>query len=176
MFQPIFFQGKVLRKYCPLKYAHPNSNKKPIAANIIIQKPEPLQETVNAEFVEYLDKVQKNYLEKEVSESVKNKEEYFKDLRLAYDVNADLEIREAAIARLEMEAIRHGVWVGSGDLLTMKMFYVAVSLRFVLILSITSLYARARPIIGFTDLFSRYRLIGIDIHHICISIIGIGIG
>ena len=88
---------------------------------------------MNAEFVEYLDKVQKNYLEKEVSESVKNKEEYFKDLRLAYDVNAELEIREAAIARLEVEAIRHGVWVGSGDLLTMKMFYVALSLRFVMI-------------------------------------------
>ena len=128
----MIFQGKDLRKYFPLKYAHPNSNKKPLAANIIIQKPEPLRETVNAEFVEYLDKVQRNYLEKEVSESVENKEEYFKDLRLAYDVNAELEIREAAIARLEVEAIRHGVWVGSGDLLTMKMFYVALSLRFVM--------------------------------------------
>ena len=35
---------------------------------------------------------------------------------------------------------------------------------------------RDRPIIGFTDLFNRYRLIGIDTHHIGIGKIGIGIG
>ena len=119
----------MLRKYLPLRYAHPNSTKKEEPANIIIGKPEPLQETVNAEFVEYLDKVQRNYLENQVSESVENQEEYFRDLRAAYDVNADLEVREAAIERLEKESIRHGVWVGGGDLLTMKMFYVALSLR-----------------------------------------------
>ena len=35
---------------------------------------------------------------------------------------------------------------------------------------------RDRPIIGFTDLFNRYRyrLIGIDTHHIGIGMIGIG--
>ena len=41
------------------------------------------------------------------------------------------------------------------------------------------LISRARPIIGFNDLFSRYRLIVIDIQHISISynlIIGIGKG
>ena len=37
---------------------------------------------------------------------------------------------------------------------------------------------RDRPIIGFTNLFNRYRyrLIGIDTHHIGIGKIGIGIG
>ena len=122
----------MLRKYLPLQYAHPNSSKKKEPANIIIGKPEPLQETVNAEFVEYLDKVQRNYLEKQVSESVENQEEYFRDLKVAYDVDSELEAREAAINRLEKESIRHGVWVGGGDLLTMKMFYVALSLRLVL--------------------------------------------
>ena len=34
---------------------------------------------------------------------------------------------------------------------------------------------RDRQIIGFTDLVNRYRLIGIDTHHIGIGIIGIGI-
>ena len=34
---------------------------------------------------------------------------------------------------------------------------------------------RARPMIGFADLFSRYRLIGVDsTHHIVIGISGIG--
>ena len=122
----------MLRKYLPLQYAHPNSSKKKEPANIIIGKPEPLQETVNAEFVEYLDKVQRNYLEKQVSESVENQEEYFRDLKVAYDVDSELEAREPAINRLEKESIRHGVWVGGGDLLTMKMFYVALSLRLVL--------------------------------------------
>ena len=122
----------MLRKYLPLQYAHPNSSKKKEPANIIIGKPEPLQETVNAEFVEYLDKVQRNYLEKQVSESVENQEEYFRDLKVAYDVDSELEAREAAINRLEKESIRHGVWVGGGHLLTMKMFYVALSLGLVL--------------------------------------------
>ena len=38
------------------------------------------------------------------------------------------------------------------------------------------LHIRDRPIIGFTDLFNRYRyqLIGIDTHHIGIGKIGIG--
>ena len=119
----------MLRKYLPLHYDHPNSRTKKEPANIIIQKPEALQETVNAEMVEYLDKVQKNYLEKEVSESVENKEEYFKDLKTAYDGNATQVWREAAITRIKKESIRHGVWIGHGDLLTMKMFYVAKSLR-----------------------------------------------
>ena len=36
------------------------------------------------------------------------------------------------------------------------------------------LESRDGPIIGFNDLFNRYRLIGIDTHHISIGIIGIG--
>ena len=38
------------------------------------------------------------------------------------------------------------------------------------------LSSRARPIIGYTDIFSRYRYIGSDITNIGIGIIGIGIG
>ena len=100
-------------------------------ANIVIQKPEPLQETVNSEMVEYLDTVQKRFLETEVSESVENKEEYLKDLQLAYNVKAEVEIREEAIKRIKEEVLRHGVWIGSRDLLTMSMFYTAKSLRWV---------------------------------------------
>ena len=125
-------QAKVLRKHLPLRYTHPNSAMKDEAANIIIQKPEALQETVNAEFVEYLDKIQRNYLEKEVAESVEDKEAYLKDLKTAYNVSAEDDVREASIARLMEESVRHGVWIGGGDLLTMSMFYVALSLRYIL--------------------------------------------
>ena len=43
---------------------------------------------------------------------------------------------------------------------------------------IVKCYSRARPIIGFTDLFSRYRyrLIGTDTRYIGIGLIGISIG
>ena len=89
---------------------------------------------MNAEFVEYLDKVQRDYLEKEVAESVKDKNEYLEALKSAYDVNEKTEVREAAIGLLKVESVRHGHWIDGGDLLTMKMFYVALSLRSVLVL------------------------------------------
>ena len=99
----------------------------------MIQKPEALQETVNSEMVEYLDKVQRQFLEVEVAESAENKEEYLADVKLACNVNATYEIREAAENRIKNEVLKHGVWIGHGDLLTVKMFYVAKSLRLVLI-------------------------------------------
>ena len=79
--------------------------------------------------VEYLDKIQKKFLEVEVAESVDKKEEYLADVKLAYDLNSPMDIREGAINRIKKEVLRHGVWIGHGDLLTMKMFYVAKSLR-----------------------------------------------
>ena len=122
----------MLRKHLPLNYNHPNSKKKKEPAYTIIEKPEALQETVNAEFVEYLDKVQWRFLVDEVAEGVENKEQYMLDLKHAKDHAITDEVREAAVKRIKEEVIRHGVWIGHGDLLTMKMFYVAKSLRYVI--------------------------------------------
>ena len=118
-----------MREYLPLKYAHPNSEKDPKPANIVIQRPEPLQETVNAEMVMYLDNTQKRFLEVEVAESVEDRDEYLTDVAIAYNVKADKVVREEAIKRIKEEVLRHGVWIGHGDLLTVKMFYTAKSLR-----------------------------------------------
>ena len=122
-------QAKVLLEHLPLDYDHPNSDKNHAPANIVIQRPEPLQETVNAEMVQYLDDAQRKFLEVEVAESVDKKEEYLRDVQLAYNVEADMEAREAAINRIKDEVLRHGSWIGHGDLLTVKMFYTAKSLR-----------------------------------------------
>ena len=76
-----------------------------------------------------MDVLQRRFLEIEVAESVVNKEEYLRDVKLAYNVKASIVVREAAIERIKEEVLRHGVFVGHGDLLTMKMFYTAKSLR-----------------------------------------------
>ena len=120
-----------MKKYLLLNYKHVNSDKKKEPANTTIQKPEALQETVNAEMVEYLDKVQWRFLVDEVAEGTENKEEFMLDLKLVKSNSTSDEIREAAEARIMKEVTQHGVWIGHGDLLTMKMFYVAKSLRYV---------------------------------------------
>ena len=124
------FQAKVLRKYLPLNYSHLNSNQNHEPANIMIQKPEGLQETVNAEMVEYLDNVQMKFLVDEVAQGASDKEEFLKDLKLVTNKDTPEELREDAEDRIKKEVLRHGVWIGHGDLLTMKMFYVAKCLRY----------------------------------------------
>ena len=120
--------------FFPLNYQHPNSERNKQPAETIIVKPEPLQETVNSEMVEYFDKIQWNFLVDEVAESdTTDKEIFFADLKLTTDKSAEDNVREDAELRIKEAVHRHGVWVGSGDLLTMKMFYVAKSLRCVFI-------------------------------------------
>ena len=120
-----------MRKHLPQNYHHPNSQKSKEPAYTIIEKPEPLQETVNKEFVEYLEKAQWKFLIDEVAEGAQNKDHFMKDLKLITDHEITDEMREAAENRIKGEVKRHGVWIGHGNLLTMKMFYVAKSLRFV---------------------------------------------
>ena len=100
------------------------------SAETIILKPEALQETKNNEMVEYLDKMQWSFLVDEVAEAATtDKETFMRDLKLSTSKTTTDEEREAAEARIKRDVRRHGVWVGSGDLLTVKMFYVAKSLR-----------------------------------------------
>ena len=120
-----------MRTFLPLNYEHPNSKKKKAPAETIILKPEALQETVNAEMVEYFEKIQWSFLVDEVAESdTTNKEMFMSDLRLTTDKNTEDEVRAAAESRIKTAVRQHGVWIGSGDLLTMSMFYVAKSLRY----------------------------------------------
>ena len=123
-------QAKILRKFLPLQYTHPNSQKKKEPSTILIQKPEGLQETVNAEMVQYLSDVQMKFLVEEVAEGAVNKNQFMDDLNLVTAKDTHDQLREEAEERIRKEVIHHGEWVGHGDLLTMKMFYVAKSLRY----------------------------------------------
>ena len=122
-------QLKVLRDYLPLHYNHQNSDLDKRPAKIMIMKLEGLQETVNSEMVEYLDSVQKKYLLDEVAAGALDKKQYLQDIKIIQDKDVSVRSREEAEERVKEEVLRHGVWVGHGDLLTMKMFYVAKSLR-----------------------------------------------
>ena len=118
----------VLRHCLPLHYKHQNSDIPKHPANIMIMKLEGLQETVNAEMVEYLDNIQMEFL-LEVAEGAHNKHEYLDDITIIQDKDVSVTVREQAEDRVKREVRRHGSWIGHGDLLTMKMFYVAKSLR-----------------------------------------------
>ena len=120
---------KVLGKHLPLHYKHQNSDVPKKPANIMVMKLEGLQETVNSEMVMYLDILQRKFLHQEVAASVQNKSEYLEDLKLVEDKLVSVRVREQAEQRVRREVLRHGVWVGHGDLLTVKMFYTAKSLR-----------------------------------------------
>ena len=119
---------KVLTNFLPLHYKHQNSELPKQPANIMIMKLEGLQETVNSEMVEYLDKIQMEFL-LEVAEGAPNKIEYLEDIKVIQDKDVSSKDREEAEERVKKEVKKHGSWIGHGDLLTVKMFYTAKSLR-----------------------------------------------
>ena len=135
-------QLKCLRKHLSLHYKHQNSQTPKQPADILVMKLEGLQETVNSEMVAYLDIVQKKFLHEEVAAGVENKTDYLKDLKMIENKDMSVEMREEAESRVKKEVLRQGVWIGNGDLLTCKMFYVAKSLRYSL-----SLYSKYKDII-----------------------------
>ena len=66
----------------------------------------------------------------EVAEGAINKIDYLDDIKIIQDKDVSTKVREEAEDRVKREVKRHGSWIGHGDLLTMKMFYVAKSLRY----------------------------------------------
>ena len=119
-----------MKQHLPLlHYKHQNSDLPNQPANILIMKLEGLQETVNSEMVQYLDILQRKFLHEEVAAGVEDKSEYIKDLKTIEDRDASDTVRKEAEDRVKKEVLRHGSWIGHGDLLTVKMFYIAKSLR-----------------------------------------------
>ena len=124
--------AKVLGKHLPAHHPHLRSQLPNTIAIIIIKNPEYLQETKNAEFVEYLRREQWDFLTS-VAESLKDEEKknYLKDLatiKHASDM-VDMETEEEVVKRekaesrvLEAVAV-YGEWIGWGDALTFKMFW-----------------------------------------------------
>ena len=63
-----------------------------------------------------------------VAKSVENKKEFKEKLRLLEDVDADTEAREKAEEEVMEVVQKFGIWIGAGDLLTVKMVQEATML------------------------------------------------
>ena len=78
--------------------------------------------------VEFFTKLQLDFLENEVAESVDNRDEYESDLKLIFAEQTSDSVRIEAEIRVHSAVKAHGYWIGTGDLLTMEKFYVAKAL------------------------------------------------
>ena len=114
-------------KFIPRHHHHENSEKKVVPAITFIVKPYPYQETQNSDTIKLLVRLQRKFL-KSVAKSRGDDPEFLRLLVIIEDENiSDLE-RELA-EKLVMEAVlEHGVWIGHGDLLTVKMVLEAKKL------------------------------------------------
>ena len=63
-----------------------------------------------------------------VAKSVENKKEFKEKLLLLEDVDADTEAREKAEKEVMEVVQKFGIWIGAGDLLTVKMVQEATML------------------------------------------------
>ena len=68
--------------------------------------------------VQYLDILQRRFLHEEVAASVQNRAEYREDLKVIENKEVTAHEREQAEHRVKQEVLRHGVWIGHGDLAT----------------------------------------------------------
>ena len=72
-------------------------------------------------------RIQRQFLHA-VGKTVENEQAFLVKLRLLEDPDADNEVREDAEKEVMMEVEKFGVWIGAGDLLTVKMIQEAVML------------------------------------------------
>ena len=113
-------EASKLAKFLPAHHHHQNSSKKLVPALSFIVKPYPYQETKNPDTIKLLIRIQRQFL-KSVSKSKGDDPDFLQLLIILEDTDAPVEKREAA-ELLVMEAVLiFGVWVGHGDLLTVKM-------------------------------------------------------
>lgn len=114
-------EAKKLSKYLPKRIRHKNSDVKPTPAQVVIQKPYPLQETKNSHTVRLLIRLQRKYL-RDVASWMKDDSDFLKNLSLLEDCDAQVVVREAAEAEIKAVCLKYGEFISHGDLLTVAMF------------------------------------------------------
>ena len=113
-------EAKKLAKYLPNHHKHHNSDKELVPAISFILKPYPYQETKNPDTIKLLLRIQRQFLQC-VAKAKENDSDFLKLLVLLEDEEASEEVREAAEEEVMEAVLAFGVWVGHGDLLTVKM-------------------------------------------------------
>ena len=109
-----------LAKYLPAHHKHQNSAKKLVPAISFIVKPYPYQETKNPDTIKLLLRIQRQFL-RCVAKSKGDNLSFLLLLAKLEDAEAPDDEREAAEGHVMAAVIDFGVWVGHGDLLTVKM-------------------------------------------------------
>ena len=77
--------------------------------------------------IKLMIRIQRQFLHA-VGKAVENEQAFLVKLRLLEDPDADNEVREDAEKEVMREVEKFGVWIGAGDLLTVKMIQKAVML------------------------------------------------
>ena len=126
-------EASKLNKCLPHVHKHGRQKEEIVQSEIFIPPPDYLNETDNAEFFEFCLKKQSEFLNS-VAESVEDKTAFVKDLNLIRCVkvleSGVLESEEEVAAREKaekrvLEQVEHfGRWVGFGDALTFKQFWL----------------------------------------------------
>ena len=117
-----------MKKVFPCHYKHPNSETSCRKSTIFTQKPLNFNENNNREMIQIMTHLQFKYLSL-VGEQSKDKDVYFKDLKMIYSVDLDDGVRVAAEERIKEEVVRAGELVCHGDLLTDVRFETCKRLR-----------------------------------------------
>ena len=109
-----------LSKFLPSHHKHSTSEKNLVPAVSFILKPYALQETKNPDTIKLLIRIQRKFLES-VARSKNNDPAFMALILKLEDLTISNEEREAAEATVMEAVLQYGVWIGHGDLLTVKM-------------------------------------------------------
>ena len=117
-------EAKKLADCLPAHHNHKKSHLKPTPALTFIVKPYPYQETKNPDVIKLLIRIQRQLI-LSVAKSLGSNPDFLEKIRLLEDVDAEEAERVAAEKVVMEEVLKFGVWIGSGDLLTVKMIQEA---------------------------------------------------
>ena len=128
-------EASKLKKFMPPFHKHSGNEGNKVPSEVFIPPPDYLNETDNSEFFQFCLKKQAEFLDA-VAESVEDKDAFLFDLGLVKCtkvvetgiLESDTEVlaREDAEKRVDKEVERFGRWIGYGDALTFKMFWLGV--------------------------------------------------
>ena len=126
-------EASKLKRFLPHAHKHGRSHEVKVQSEIFIPPPDYLNEADNAEFFEFCMKKEAEFLDA-VAESVEYKEEFMKDLDLVkckkviesgiLESEEDVKARESAESRVLDKVKQFGHWIGFGDALTFKQFWL----------------------------------------------------
>ena len=120
-------EAKKLASYLPAHHLHQNSHLKPTPAITFILKPYPYTETKNPDMIKLMIRIQRQFLHA-VAKAQECEQDFLVKLKLLEDPDAENEVRENAEKEVKEVVLKFGVWIGAGDLLTVKMIQEAVML------------------------------------------------